>query len=123
MQLHAPQIDLYLERPLARRLFRVCILPARGLGLLTTWWADRLTRAGVGKPQFVIPNPLPPELSHAAMHPQPRESPRADGDLVVLTLSRLVPGKGVHLAIEALAELPDRSPTRGREPYSDFPSP
>lgn len=105
MQMHAPEIDDYLAHPLKRWFLRRAISSAMALGVLTPWWRRRLLEGSIDKQSFVIPNPLPAEWEEVAQKPRmPR--PR-DGKIVLLSLSRLVPGKGVDYVIEAIPFLPD----------------
>jgi glycosyltransferase involved in cell wall biosynthesis len=53
----------------------------------------------------VIPNPLPPDLHQQALTELDEKS--ATTDLNVLTMSRLVAGKGTDIAIRAVAEVTD----------------
>ena len=118
-QIHAPEVDGYLDRPVARLLFKLCVWPAHRIGALTPWWSRRLAAAGIRQPISVIPNPLAPEWEAAAQGALSvdRNTPAgADGDagddadddasLSVLTITRLVAGKGVDVAIEAMTHLP-----------------
>lgn len=105
MQLHAPEIDDYLAHPLKRWFLRRAVSSAMALGVLTPWWRRRLLDGGIDKPSFVIPNPLPAEWEEVAQ--KPRMPRTGDGKIVLLSLSRLVPGKGVDYVIEAIPFLPD----------------
>lgn len=106
IQLHTVKLDEYLDRPVARILLRIALLPAHALGVLTAWWRQRLVAGGIPKPIFVVPNPLPPEWEARACLPR-RKTRRKNSEVVLLSLARLVPGKGVEEVIEALAFLPE----------------
>lgn len=105
MQLHAPEVHGYLEHPIKRSLFRLAIAPAMALGVLTPWWRRRLAPELSRKQLFVIPNPLPAAWEAAAL--TPRSNKVSDKRISLLSLSRLVPGKGIDLVVEALPHLPN----------------
>ncbi len=105
MQLHTLTIDRYLRHPWQRFFFQLAIAPASALGVLTLWWQKRLLGAGIQKKMFVIPNPLPPDWEQRAFSKKVLVRPK-DFPLTVLTLARIVPGKGVDLVVEAFAFLP-----------------
>ncbi len=106
MQLHAPEIDRYLQHPWQRFFFRLAVAPASALGVLTVWWWKRLSSAGIRNKMFVIPNPLPPDWEQRALSKRICARPK-DFPLTVLTLARIVPGKGADLVVEAFAFLPE----------------
>ena len=110
LQLHSPAVDAFLAHPIGRFLFRLAVLPAHALGGLTPWWQSRLAGAGIGKPVVVIPNPLPLELEAAALAAGGHNvsaAQRNDGIVTVLSMARLVVGKGVETVIEAMQQLPE----------------
>ncbi len=107
IQLHALEVHEYQKRPLKRWFFRMAISPARGLAILTPWWRRLLLDSTVSKPLFVIPNPLPTEWEARARLPSLRSDPHSE-KIQLLSLARLVPGKGVDVVIEALSYLPSR---------------
>lgn len=104
MQLHAQELDEYLDHPVQRHLLRLALSPTQALGVLTPWWQGRLAAEGIRKPIFVIPNPLPEEWEARACSPRPGAISHEKINL--LSLSRLVPGKGVDEIIEAMPLLP-----------------
>ncbi len=106
MQLHAPEINGYLAHPLKSLLFRLAILPTSAIAVLTPWWRDRLGRAGISKRTFVIPNPLPIAWEKKA-RVDFESFPQKKGDVTILALSRIEPGKGVDLLIETIPLLPE----------------
>lgn len=104
MQLHAHEVDGYLEQPMKRWMFCLAIAPAQGLGVLTLWWKRCLSGAGIRKPLYVIPNPLPAEWE--ALARKPRQVGSSTDKIMLLSVTRLVPGKGVEYVIEAMPYLP-----------------
>lgn len=107
MHLHASHIDAYLESKLAVALLRVLLSRIDVLVVLTDWWRQRLTASRLHERITVIPNPLLPELEAAASTAANRPLP-ATGRVTLLSMTRLVAGKGVDVAIRALALLPKR---------------
>lgn len=110
-QLHSPDVDAYLQSARGKLLFKAGILPVHALGVLTPWWKMRLLEAGIRKPIFVIPNPLPPDLEKTALTPEegpPLVKQRARDVITVLAMARLVEGKGVDAVINALPLLPEK---------------
>ncbi|MBF0370227.1 MAG: glycosyltransferase family 4 protein [Magnetococcales bacterium] len=112
IQLHALQVSDYLNHPLKRRLFLTFISGANVVCVLTPWWQQRLTEAGVKKPLAVIPNPLPASLETIAQQPipslpPPKPSENPNPGITLLAITRLVPGKGIKEVIKALTYLPD----------------
>jgi glycosyltransferase involved in cell wall biosynthesis len=120
MQIHAPQLDIYLRSKLRSRFLKVLFAPIGTLCVLTDWWQRRLLGAGLHRHVVVIPNPLPAELHDIAKQASQRTLPET-GKIVMLSMARLVDGKGVDVAIQALTQLPSRvhlvvageGPTRG----------
>lgn len=106
IQLHAPEIHEYLKHSVKCRLLRLAVAPAQALAVLTPWWQKQLTKSDINKPIFIIPNPLPAEWEHRARMPRHlRPDPEK---IVLLTLTRLVRGKGVDAVIEAMPFLPSK---------------
>lgn len=106
MQIHAPQIDNYLDSSVGRYLLRLVLSPVNVVCLLTPWWKQRMEYAGIHGTLIVVPNPLPPELEKIATEEKISEQHRSREQLTLLAMARLVPGKGVDVAIRAMIELP-----------------
>lgn len=106
MQLHAPEIDNYLKSRWTLNLFKLAVSRADCLCILTPWWRERLADAGTEEPIFVIPNPLPKAWEEKARTKATRIERRDVDEMVVLTITRIEPGKGVDLLIEAMVHLP-----------------
>lgn len=109
-QIHAAQVDKYLNKTIPRWLFKAALRPADIVCLLTRWWKERLEEAGIGGRLKVIPNPLSPDLEKVAkqIKAKSRLNGSEDGSVTVLTMTRLVSGKGVDIAVKAVAKLPER---------------
>jgi len=106
MQLHGPQIDGYLSHFAKKWLFKIAIKPAETLGVLTPWWEKRLMNKGIKKPLIVISNPLSLRLQLVASLPISKK--KFKDEIVLLSLARLVEGKGVDIVIEAMTILPEK---------------
>jgi glycosyltransferase involved in cell wall biosynthesis len=101
LHLHAVELDAYLDREVGRRAVRRLVESADRVAVLSPWWQRRLEREDIRTQ--VIPNPLPPALERMAADGPRRAA--ADGPLRVLVMTRLVPGKGVELALRAVARM------------------
>lgn len=99
LQLHSPKVDRYLDRPLGVALMHLVAKTSRIL-VLTPWWQKRLAERGLNA--TVIPNPLP--LACEAIARSNQESGPVS-EVRVLTMCRLVPGKGVEAVMQAIARL------------------
>jgi len=104
VQIHAPEVIQYLGHPSGKLFFRLVIAPASALAVLTPWWENTLTQAGIGKQIFVIPNPLPVQWENMARSVNIKHL--ASKPLTILALTRIIPGKGIDLLIEAMPMIP-----------------
>lgn len=102
LQLHSVHVARLLEHPVGRPALKRLVRVADGICALTPYWSRMLEEHGIG-PVSVVPNPLPPWAEDEAARPLPD---RSDGPLRFLTMTRLVHGKGVDLAIEAMRHAP-----------------
>ncbi|MDP7115140.1 MAG: glycosyltransferase [Myxococcota bacterium] len=102
LHLHGVEIDGYLDRSLGRRGMRWALAPADDVVVLSSWWRERLADALPGIAPSVLPNALPAAAEAEARRGPPR-GVATMGELSVLTMTRLVRGKGVGAAIEAVA--------------------
>lgn len=112
LQIHAVSVDRYLSHPIGRTLFRQLRHAAGVLCTLTPWWAARLRSAGIQDRIEVVPNPLLPELEAVARRGRRhriQSSEMNEGETItILTMTRLVSGKGVDIVLKALDYLPRR---------------
>ena len=109
LHIHAPQAYYYFDNPVYSLLFKISLLPAHLVFVLTDWWKTFfLNRGGITKPLEVIHNPLPPDLERIAQNPRDYQAlaERHGKTVTVLAMARLAPGKGVELAIQAMTLLP-----------------
>lgn len=101
-QSHSLSLDNYLSHGVGRFACKIFFAPIDRVLVLTEWWRVRL--AGVGMEQLsVVPNPLPAHFEKMA-HQDRAE--HGDVHVNLLSMTRLVRGKGLELVIEALALLP-----------------
>jgi glycosyltransferase involved in cell wall biosynthesis len=108
LQIHTCQLLSYLQNGMKRLFLTAAIRPAHKIVVLTPWWKDRLAESGFGH-VHVIPNPMPPSMYEVALErvQNPREK-KNNGVIQVLSMSRLVKGKGVETVIRALSKLDGR---------------
>lgn len=107
LHLHSISVDDYLRNRFKCFLFRISLLSVDIVCVLTPWWMHRLKLAGIRKQMVVIPNPLPSELEKIAKQIKRKDNVLRDNckELTVLCMTRLVSGKGVDIAIEAMSYL------------------
>lgn len=106
-QVHSCDVDSYLNHPFKKFLLKLSLMHADTVCVLTDWWKNRLINAGIKSRIHVIPNPLPNNLLKIASHTVEVESIDNDGLINILSMARLVPGKGVDIMIRAIEHLPD----------------
>lgn len=105
-QFHSQTLDHYLNHPLSCILIKFICWWADGIVVLTPWWRNRLVSLlpSLSDKIHVCPNSLDSLLLAAANTPcifKSGESTR------LLSMSRLVKGKGFEPVIHSLALLPD----------------
>ena len=107
LQIHSPKVDGYLEHPLKRFLLKIALIPADAVCVLTDWWKNRLIESGIKGDIFVIPNPLPNDLLEIAKQKKNGKDGDHTENINILSMARLVPGKGVDIIIRAMSHLPE----------------
>ena len=103
LQLHGPEVEGYLANPLTCFLFKLSIMPASAIVVLTSWWADLLSQSGVRKKIRVLPNVMPEVAEIEAS--KPTNYTRGVSNTRVLCMSRMVPGKGFGKIVNAIPKL------------------
>lgn len=98
IQLHSYRLEHWTHGARARVLRQVLHV-ADSVCVSTERARDRLAAVGLRGAVQVVPDPLPSWAEQAARTPR---APRRGEGLRVVTMTRLVPGKGVDLAIAAL---------------------
>ncbi|MGA7799799.1 MAG: glycosyltransferase family 4 protein [Gammaproteobacteria bacterium] len=107
LQIHAPELNRYVQARLPTALLKRALGPVDCTCVLTDWWKARLTSVYHSGIVTVVPNPMPPDLERTAeQYGGPHRTPSSEVRL--LAMARLVAGKGVDVAIRALALLPER---------------
>ena len=110
LQLHTPHMDRYMDKAWVRLLLRLAFLPVDRVTVLSPWWQRRLAEGGSPAP-WSSPTRSSAQLEDTVRQTLAgaREDARVDGDarIVILAMARLTRGKGIHTAIEALAQLPE----------------
>ncbi len=106
LQIHSPKVDGYFNHPLKRFLLKLSLIPADSVCVLTDWWKNRLLGGNIKKTIHVIPNPLPDNLLNIASHTREVKPVNNNDFINVLSMARLVPGKGVDIMIRAIEHLP-----------------
>ncbi|TNE91155.1 MAG: glycosyltransferase [Deltaproteobacteria bacterium] len=103
IQLHSLHVEQVLASPVQRPLLLRALRDVDVVCVLAPYWQELVQRHHPGK-VAVVPNPLPPLIeAEARLPPMPRA---ARSGLRALTMTRLVDGKGVDLAIRAVAACP-----------------
>ena len=105
IQLHSANIQRYLESPIAKRLFFLSLYFSKKVVVLTRWWETVLREHGFKGPLGILPNVLSEELEFVASLPLIDGLDRQDAlapSLKVLSMSRLVAGKGFDRVVEAI---------------------
>jgi glycosyltransferase involved in cell wall biosynthesis len=76
--------------------------------MLTPWWENLLKKHAITKKSIISPNPNSAAYCQIAESyiEQPRQLQEKQSSFEILTMARLVEGKGVELVISALAQLP-----------------
>lgn len=100
IQLHGPEVEGYLARPVSRFFFRLSLAPANAIAALTPWWAELLASNGVRKPIRVLPNVAPEAAEAEAARPLTDSPPNTR--CRILTMSRMVSGKGFDAVVDAM---------------------
>jgi len=109
--IHSPTFNDYLTEPgRSNFLIKFALKPFTQLIMLTPWWQSLLKEHGIEKNSIVSPNPNSASYCQVAQGymEQPRQLKSQQTNFEILTMARLVEGKGVDLVIAALAQLPEQ---------------
>jgi glycosyltransferase involved in cell wall biosynthesis len=109
--IHSPTFNDYLSTPgKSRFLVKLTLKPFKQLVMLTPWWQELLAKHTIKNAAIVSPNPNSEEYCKIAQSyiTQPRLLKENQQTFNILTMARLVEGKGVELVISALAELSEQ---------------
>jgi len=108
--IHSPTFNDYLSKPgRTNRLIKFALTPFTQLVMLTPWWQSLLHTHAIKNNAIVSPNPNSEAYCKIAQGyiDSPRRLQQDKSSFEILTMARLIEGKGVELVIAALAELPD----------------
>lgn len=109
IHIHSPTFNTYLSQGgIPKFLLKCSLAPYTKIIVLTPWWEKLLKSHGITKDTLISPNPNNQEYCDVAK--QYLISPRTinhTNNRKILTMSRLVKGKGVELVIESMTKLPD----------------
>lgn len=98
--LHTPYLDRYLDSWLWRSVLWTLIKCADRVVVLTSYAFDLLRTKGLANTARVVPNPYRPAETRNEKHVP------GDGGITVLTMGRLVEGKGFMETLNAMPHLP-----------------
>ncbi|MFX1761089.1 glycosyltransferase [Paraburkholderia sp. A1RI-2L] len=99
--LHTPYLEGYLERTMWRSIFGALIGLSSGVIVLTSYARALLDKYDLAAKANVVPNPY-----RVCAH-YPERTGSANGEITVLTMGRLVEGKGIAETVRAMSNLPD----------------
>jgi len=108
--IHSPTFNNYLSGgKVSQTLIKVSLLPFKQLIMLTPWWQKLLTEHKITKSSIVSPNPNSELYCNIAQSylTKPRKFNSEKDTFEIVTMARLVEGKGVDLVIDALEQLPE----------------
>jgi glycosyltransferase involved in cell wall biosynthesis len=107
--MHSPTLHNYINNKYGQYLLKLFFAPFRRVIALTPWWKEQLVIFGINKPIYVCPNPVSEDILSAAKltlsTPKILRDPQ--NDIVILSMARLIEGKGVEHVIDAMAILPE----------------
>lgn len=106
-QIHSAIVDNYLNSYVKNISLKFALIPADTVCVLTDWWKSRLLDGGINAVIHVIPNPLPENLLDIALQTREASLAGSNDPIVILSMARLVQGKGVDIMIRAIGKLPD----------------
>jgi glycosyltransferase involved in cell wall biosynthesis len=109
--IHSPTFNDYLSKPgKSRFLIKFALKPFNRLVMLTPWWQGLLAKHDIKNASVVSPNPNSAAYCKIAQSyiEQPRLLKENQQTFEILSMARLIEGKGVELVISAIAELPEQ---------------
>jgi len=108
--IHSPTFNDYLSKPgKSNFLIKLALKPFSKLVMLTPWWQRLLVKHDINNASIVSPNPNSSAYCQVAQGyvEQPRVLKKNQETFEILTMARLIEGKGVDLVITAIAKLPE----------------
>jgi glycosyltransferase involved in cell wall biosynthesis len=110
IHVHSPTFYDYLSKSLITKLFiKLSLLPFKEVVVLTTWWKELLLKHGIDKNITISPNPNSTRYCEVAKYYSnlPLKKIEEKKRINILTMARLIEGKGVDIVIKALTLLPE----------------
>ncbi|WP_434950915.1 glycosyltransferase family 4 protein [Shewanella sp. HL-SH4] len=107
--MHSPTLHNYINSQYGQYLLKLFFAPFGRVIALTPWWKDQLVLFGINKPIDVCANPVSEDILSAAIQTlsTPKIVREPQGDIVILSMARLIEGKGIEHVIDAMAILPE----------------
>jgi len=108
LQLHAGETFQYLNNNFQKIFLKILLKGTQNILVLTPWWKELLQRHNVKQEIDVIPNPVSQALLERGDQflKSRLSSNLAVESIVILIMTRLVPGKGIRATVSALSLLP-----------------
>ncbi|WP_157360322.1 glycosyltransferase family 4 protein [Aliagarivorans marinus] len=104
---HSPTLDQYLDSKLGTLFVRLILVPFDQVVVLTPWWKTRLLEVIPHLSVNIVANPIGSELEKIATQRLSAPSRQAPVSCIkVLSMARLVEGKGIELVISSFSLLP-----------------
>ncbi|WP_169720139.1 glycosyltransferase family 4 protein [Aliagarivorans taiwanensis] len=105
---HAISVDDYLNSRIGRLFVRAILLPFDQVVVLTPWWYERVYPFVGNKPVTIVANPVDHALQAVADHyNQHPKDEKGHSTTTVLSMTRLIEGKGLELVVECMPHLPE----------------
>lgn len=107
--MHSPAMYGYMDHQYGKYFLKLFFTPFNSVIALTPWWKAQFVSFGIKKPIDVCANPVAEDILSAAKlaMSKPGASVERKDNIVVLSMARLMEGKGVEHVIEAIAQLPE----------------
>jgi len=107
--MHSPTLNNYMQHKYGQYLLKLFFVPFDRVIALTPWWEAQLVLFGINKPIDVCANPVAEEILSAAKLAlsTPKTPCEQKKSIVILSMARLMAGKGVEHVIDAIAILPE----------------
>jgi glycosyltransferase involved in cell wall biosynthesis len=107
--MHSVTLSSYMKHTYGKHLLTLFFVPFDRIIALTPWWKTQLVLFGVNKPIDVCANPVAEGILSAAKLAlvTPKVVCERKNTIVILSMARLMDGKGVEHVIDAIAILPE----------------
>ncbi|MGI2224803.1 glycosyltransferase family 4 protein [Shewanella frigidimarina] len=108
--MHSPTLHNYMAHQYGQYLLKLFFVPFDRVIALTPWWKAQLILFSLNKPIDVCANPVAEEILSAAKLAlvTPKVQCERKDTIVILSMARLMAGKGVEHVIDAMVILPER---------------